>query len=41
MKQKVSGLILMIGAAVLTAQARANDFPACATVADGNQHAYP
>ncbi|WP_122744916.1 hypothetical protein [Pseudomonas viridiflava] len=33
MKQKASALILMIGAAVLTAQARADDFPACAAAA--------
>lgn len=33
MKQKVSGLILMVGVAMFAAQARANDFPACATAA--------
>lgn len=33
MKQKVNRLILMIGASVLTGQAMAEDFPACATAA--------
>jgi len=33
MKQKVSGLILMIGVAMSTAQAQAEDFPACAAAA--------
>lgn len=33
MKQKISALLLMIGAAVLTAQSQADEFPACATAA--------
>lgn len=33
MKHKLVGLLLVIGAVILTAQARAEDFPACATVA--------
>ena len=33
MKQKVSGLILMIGVAMSTLQTRADDFPGCAIAA--------
>lgn len=33
MKQGVTGLILMIGAVLLSAQVRADDFPVCATAA--------
>lgn len=40
MKQKVSGLILMIGAVVLSTQALADDFPACATAA-AQEYAIP